>query len=94
MTTREIKVEDAVGVATVGMSAVLVKAEGAVTNPPAPPPPAPPPSIGRTLMRLVNGLLTADRLAQAAERWWPPVRDFVRDNWDRLLRRPPRTRSA
>ena len=40
MTTREIKVEDAVGVATVGMSAVLVKAEGAVTNPPAPPPPA------------------------------------------------------
>ena len=88
MSTTEINVYSATqGHASVGLSAVLVKAEGAVTNPPAPPPPAPPPSIGRMLLRLVNGALTADRLAQAAERWWPTVKELGKEVWDKLFRR-------
>lgn len=85
MPTIEINAQDAIMVdASVGLSAVLVKAEGTVTNPPAPPAP---PSLGGKLMRIINAGLTADRIASAIERWWPPVRDLGKELLDKMLRR-------
>jgi len=92
MSTTEIKSNGVtIGHISVNLGPVAMKAEGS-TIPPAPPPPAPP-SIGRKVMRAVTVVLTADRIAQAAEHWWPTIKELGKEIGN-LFRGPPRSTPA